>query len=207
MSEDDVFYTECRDNGNQFYCEYACYDATVINNVWYWSHERDRACDWSACAIDQDVAACARTCALESYNSDVTRQACKWQEVEHSMQKWEWYYDYCVADQDLDWCEWSCTDAQSGEYNWWYSAEELEFACNPSFDDAWRSKRSAKLGQAKVRLAAKGVQAESSNAAYYVAGTYLVGAAAVAFLVMRRKDTKAIETPLLAVDDQFKAQM
>ena len=205
MSEDDVFYTECRDNGNQFYCEYACYDATVINNVWYWSSERDRACDWSACAIDQDVAACARTCALESYNSDVTRQACKWQEVEHSMQKWEWYYDYCATDQDLDWCEWSCTDAQSG--NTWYTTGEEAFACDPSWDSVRKSMRSTKLAQAKVSLASKGVQAESSNAAYYIAGASLVGAAAVAYLVMRKKDEKAIETPLLAVDDQFKAQM
>ena len=29
MTEADVFYTECRDNGNEFYCEYACFDATV----------------------------------------------------------------------------------------------------------------------------------------------------------------------------------
>ena len=61
--------------------------------------------------------------------------------------------------------------------------------------------------QANVSLASKGVQTESSNAAYYIAGASLVGAAAVAYLIMRRKDEKAIETPLLAVDDQFKAQM
>ena len=83
----------------------------------------------------------------------------------------------------------------------------MEFACDPSWDAVRKSKRSAKLGQAKVSLASKGVQAESSNAAYYVAGASLVSAAAVAYLVMRRKDEKAIETPLLAVDDQFKAQM
>lgn len=68
--------------------------------------------------------------------------------------------------------------------------------------------RSAELAQAKVSLAGKGVQAEkSSNAAYYIAGASLAGAAAVAFLVMKRKNEKANETPLLASDDQFKAQM
>lgn len=59
-----------------------------------------------------------------------------------------------------------------------------------------------------IALATAGVQAESSsNAGYYIAGATLVGAAAVAFLAMKKKDEKVIEAPLLASDDGFKASM
>ena len=59
-----------------------------------------------------------------------------------------------------------------------------------------------------MRLASKGVATnEPSNAAYYIAGASLFGAAAVAFLMMRKKEEKANETPLLEVDGELKAQM
>ena len=59
-----------------------------------------------------------------------------------------------------------------------------------------------------ISLATAGVQEESSsNAGYYIAGATLVGAAAVAFLAMKKKDEKVIEAPLLASDDGFKASM
>lgn len=58
---------------------------------------------------------------------------------------------------------------------------------------------------ADVVLASKGmtVQESSSNAAYYCAGATLVGAAAVAFCLLKKKENKENQTPFLASDDDY----
>ena len=58
-----------------------------------------------------------------------------------------------------------------------------------------------------MRLAKEGVASGESNAGYYIAGASLVGAAAVAFLVMRKQSVKANERPLLAVDDELECKL
>lgn len=58
---------------------------------------------------------------------------------------------------------------------------------------------------ADLVLASKGmtVQESSSNAAYYCAGATLVGAAAVAFCLLKKKENKENQTPFLASDDDY----
>ena len=63
--------------------------------------------------------------------------------------------------------------------------------------------------RASVNLASKGVhaEAESSNAAYYIAGASVLSAAAVAYVITSKKGQKTVEQPLIAHDDEFKAFM
>ena len=73
---------------------------------------------------------------------------------------------------------------------------------------ATRAQTEKTFEHGNVKLASKSAIAEeSSNTAYYIAGASLIGAAVVFSLLMTKKDAKAIETPLLAADDDFKAQM
>ena len=152
MSESDVFYTECQDNNNIAWCTYACIDARDNGNSWYFDYEKEEACanetfyddgptlaeaansTWSACRNDQDLDACYDVYYSGNplYDSDSVRQAGKWLEAS-MLDEWVWYYQRCVNDRDLDWCEWSCVDATNG--NIWYTDAEKEFACNPSWDE------------------------------------------------------------------------
>ena len=54
-------------------------------------------------------------------------------------------------------------------------------------------------------LASKGMNVEQnhSNAAYYCAGATLVGAAAVAFCLLKKRENKENQTPFLASDDDY----
>jgi len=56
-----------------------------------------------------------------------------------------------------------------------------------------------------IYLASKGMTKEEShsNAAYYCAGATLVGAAAVAFCLIKKRENKENETPFLACDDDY----
>ena len=45
MGDDDIFYTECRANGNVDWCTYACIDARDNLNGWYLNSEKDEACE------------------------------------------------------------------------------------------------------------------------------------------------------------------
>ena len=59
---------------------------------------------------------------------------------------------------------------------------------------------------AKVTLANKDVEVESSNAVYFIASATVLSAIAVTFIVMKnKKGDKATTEPLLASDDEFKA--
>lgn len=59
---------------------------------------------------------------------------------------------------------------------------------------------------AKVTLANKGIDVQSSNAGYFIAGATVLSAIAVTFIVMKNKQgDKAASEPLLASDDEFKA--
>ena len=105
-----------------------------------------------------------------------------------------------MEEKDGDWCMWSCTDSRIGNVSF-YDEETAGQACS-----YWDHFNAAKEAGADVRLATKGVaQEHKSNAAYYIAGASLVGAAAIAVMLMSKKEQKANETPLLAVDDEFKA--
>ena len=95
-----------------------------------------------------------------------------------------------------------------GHCDSWWSAFDIEAACEIALDLGaldWRNKRSS----ATVNLASKGVhvEAESSNAAYYMAGASVLSAAVVAYVIANKKGQKTVEQPLIARDDEFKAYM
>ena len=61
------------------------------------------------------------------------------------------------------------------------------------------------VASADMTLASKGMNVERnhSNAAYYCAGATLVGAAAVAFCLLKKRENKENQTPFLASDDDY----
>ena len=83
MSDNMIFYTECRANGNVDWCTYACIDARDNQNDWYYESERDEAClseqwydygpvategyTWENCRIDQNATACFEFCHFSSW--------------------------------------------------------------------------------------------------------------------------------------------
>ena len=128
------------------------------------------------------------------------------------------FYDNCFVGGNLDWCEYACIDATNG--NTWYHDFMREEACNAVASagdeevDAERKRmmeqKMAEMRAHEVSLASKSVAVEndSYNAGYYLAGASILGAAAVAFITLKKKGEKvAYEEPLLASDDAIKATM
>ena len=87
--------------------------------------------------------------------------ACKYQAAV-DLHPWDYYSVYCVEDRDLDWCAWSCREAHIKKDTRapWYHPHQLEFACDPSWEEDRKSIRSTEIAEAKVSLAREGFQVE-----------------------------------------------
>ena len=131
-----------------------------------------------------------------------TEKACTWQYARNFGNSSKWYK---CEDGNLDWCEFVCIDAANGNDGYW--DEWVTSACSAiaSTDDEGEDEDAA-----EVSLASKSEAAEHDfyNAGYYLAGASILGAAAVAFIILKKKGEKiACEEPLLASDDSIKATM
>ena len=179
MDDDEIFNTRCRDNGELAWCQYACIDATN-GNSWYYDYEREEACD--AVASDSDS---------DSDSSDDEEEG-----------------EPVPAEDDV--AEEVVADVAADAAEAVAAADRKRMMKQKMIDmRAHEAKMAAKRSTAGVSLASKGVEVESqsSNAGYYIAGASILSAAAVAFIVMKKKGEKVSSEPLLASDDDFKATM
>ena len=118
------------------------------------------------------------------------------------LEKWD-VRENCLENFQPNDCVYICN---LGHCDSWWISSEIEQACwIAQFLGVGRNKRSS----ANVTLASKGVhsEAESSNAAYYIAGASVLSAAAVAYVIANKKGQKTVEQPLIAHDDEFKVFM
>lgn len=68
MTDSEIFFTECVDNGNEGWCDYACIAGRDKFNPFYDEQMLRFACkseepiDWSTCKEDQNIYACQAFC-------------------------------------------------------------------------------------------------------------------------------------------------
>ena len=159
---------------------------------------------WNSCRNDQDLGACRSICnnEFEIMPEEWTEKACLWQNAWRSGNSSKWYW---CEDGNLDWCEFVCIDAANGNDRYW--DEWVTGACSAI---AYTDDEGTDEDAAEVSLASKSeaVENDSYNAGYYLAGASILGATAVAFIILKKKGEKvASEEPLLASDDAIKATM
>jgi len=157
LSDNTIYYDNCRDGGDADWCAYACTDATA-GNSWYFESEKEHACDnddWESdrvidwdevnstfveirdgCMNDLNADQCANICDAPEYElipDDVRELACAWREADN-LGDGEIFYTRCRDNGELAWCQYACIDATNG--NSWYYDYEREEACDAVASDS-----------------------------------------------------------------------